>query len=516
MTDRTEISRRQALRLAAAGVTMAALAPAGCTGVGQDGETGAATAAGNAGGESAPDWLRLLATSAQDRRNVIPRVEGTIPRELNGSLYRNGPGLFERDGVRKRHLLDGDGLVQRLSFSGGQVHYRNAFVQTPKFREEEEAGRYRYSTWSTRRPGGPLFNLGGGPMASQAGITVYPVGDALYALDEANPVFELDPETLETLGSRVMGTDMPSIKAHTKLDPVTGDWLLVGQGFDRTSSLHALVCDRNGRCKYQHRVDDMPMVYFHDFLVTENYFIYVLHPCEFSPWGFLLGTRSVIDSLDWRPEKGSRIVLLPRSGGEPIHAEASGTFMWHGLNAYERGQEIIADLVTYDHPDHFIGDHEPRFRAMMDGRLGRGEEPGKVRRYVINTRTGHLREEVLHAGNHEFPFVDPRVVGRKHRVGYYACSGPGVLQTGVKRMDMVSGAEQVFDFGEGTYVGEPVFAARPGGDVDEGVLIAQCLDGASRRTFFALFNARSVGDGPLARVWLDHALPISFHGWWQG
>ena len=92
--------------------------------------------------QAAPRCLVLLGVSEQGGRNETPEIEGKIPRELKGSLYRNGPGLFERGGLRKPHLLDGDGLVQRLSFADGTAHYQNAFVRTPKFIAEEKAGTF--------------------------------------------------------------------------------------------------------------------------------------------------------------------------------------------------------------------------------------------------------------------------------------------------------------------------------------------------------------------------------------
>ncbi len=104
--------------------------------------------------QTAPRCLALLGISEQGGRDETPEVEGRIPRELKGSLYRNGPGLFERGSLRKPHLLDGDGLVQRLSFANGIVHYQNAFVRTPKFIAEEEADTFRFATWSMQRPGG--------------------------------------------------------------------------------------------------------------------------------------------------------------------------------------------------------------------------------------------------------------------------------------------------------------------------------------------------------------------------
>jgi all-trans-8'-apo-beta-carotenal 15,15'-oxygenase len=90
----------------------------------------------------APRSMTLLGISERGGRDETPLIDGEIPRELIGSLYRNGPGLFERGTLRKPHLLDGDGLVQRLSFADGKVRYQNAFVRTAKFVEEEKADAY--------------------------------------------------------------------------------------------------------------------------------------------------------------------------------------------------------------------------------------------------------------------------------------------------------------------------------------------------------------------------------------
>jgi hypothetical protein len=53
--------------------------------------------------------LALLGRSEAGNRDLAPRIEGKLPQGLAGALYRNGPGLFERGGLRKTHLLDGDG-----------------------------------------------------------------------------------------------------------------------------------------------------------------------------------------------------------------------------------------------------------------------------------------------------------------------------------------------------------------------------------------------------------------------
>jgi len=476
--------------------------------------------------EPAPRALALLGVSEQGGRDEPPVVEGTIPRELRGSLYRNGPGLFERGGLRKPHLLDGDGLVQRLSFADGVARYQNAFVRTPKFVAEEAADAFRFATWSMRRPGGFIANLGGGAGHSQAGVTVYPFNERLYAFDEVSPAFGLDPQTLETLGEESLGdpTKEFMIKAHTKFDPLTGEWLLFGISHGAAMKLHAIIHGADGALKAHHVIAAPRQVYIHDFFATREYLIFVLHPMWFSPWRFLSGQASFIESLSWKPESGNQVLVVPRDGGAVQLFEAPAAFIWHALNAYSENGEIIADFVGYDAPDHFAP-HGALFYTLMQGRMGVAKAPGMLRRYRIDLAGHSLREEILDPGAHEFPMIDPRVAMQKHDVAYLsagehaATNGGGDrvdhLWNGVKRVDFIRGKTQIFDFGANVATGEPVFAARPGGDRNDGWLIVQGVDGRSERAFFALFDAAHVDAGPVARLHLPHSLPISFHGWWK-
>lgn len=461
--------------------------------------------------------MLLIGVSERGGRDYAPRVEGTLPPELRGSLYRNGPGLFERGGHRLRHLLDGDGLVQRLSFTDGRVRYQNAFVQTPKFGSERKAGKFLYGTWTTRRPGGFLRNIGGGVSHSQAGVTVYPVHGKVIARDEVGPTFELDPATLETKGSFPVVEAAPSVgfKAHGKLDPVSGEWLTAGQRFGRTMQLHVAVHEPSFRLKSHFAFASPRQVYVHDYFVTRSRIVFILHPCEFSPLPFLAGFRSFTDSLSWNPSVGNLLAVLSRSDGEVRFLDAPASFVWHTLNAFDSGDTIVGDFIGYDEPDHFIGKHAYA-HTIMQGRAGLAEAPGRLRRYRIDLARGRVEEEVLDHADHEYPMLDWRVAMRRHRFGYFCSGGRVAFHSGLVRVDYETGDVARFDFGPSTQVGEPVFAPRPGGREDQGWLLSECLDGASRTSFFAVFDAEAVDAGPLARIWLTHHVPISFHGAWQG
>ena len=59
-------------------------------------------------------------------------VEGEIPAELEGSLYRNGPNQrFSPRG--DYHLFAGDGMVHAFHIANGKVDYRNRWVRTAKW-----------------------------------------------------------------------------------------------------------------------------------------------------------------------------------------------------------------------------------------------------------------------------------------------------------------------------------------------------------------------------------------------
>ena len=97
--------------------------------------------------------------------------------------------------------------------------------------------------------------------------------------------------------------------------------------------------------------------------------------------------------------------------------------------------------------------------------------------------------------------IDERIAMGRHKAGYMATGGLGAVNSGLKRIDLETGQTQVFDFGDMTQVGEPVFAARPGGDLDQGWLLVQCL--GPSKTSTSRCSTR--------RQWMRGRLPAS--GW---
>src|SRR5919202_1710907 len=85
-------------------------------------------------------------------------IEGELPADLVGTLYRNGNGRFQHQGVWYDHLFDGDGMIAKFHFDGQRVRYRNRYVRTAEFVAEEQAERMLYRSFGTNLPGGFLKN----------------------------------------------------------------------------------------------------------------------------------------------------------------------------------------------------------------------------------------------------------------------------------------------------------------------------------------------------------------------
>jgi all-trans-8'-apo-beta-carotenal 15,15'-oxygenase len=256
--------------------------------------------------------------------------------------------------------------------------------------------------------------------------------------------------------------------------------------------------------------------YIHDWFLTEHYALVLLHPLELSLPGYLSGRRSFTESLSWQASKGNMLMILDRSGREaPRILEAPPSFMWHSLNAYEHGAEIVADFVAYGAPDHFIGERAA-FRRIMQGERGLAEYPGILRRYVIDLAGQRLTEDIISERNCEFPMLDPRVAAQRHRYGYMTTAPVAtVFHSGLARIDVDSGQLDVVDLGERTHLGEPIFVADPQAGDERGWLLSLGLDGASGHSFLGVFRSDALGDGPVARIWLTHPAPLSFHGYWH-
>src|SRR6201989_3019614 len=88
------------------------------------------------------------------------KVSGELPRELNGTLYRNGPNpQFDVPGA---HWFVGDGMLHAFHLENGRASYRNRWVRTPKWQAAHDAGRALFGGFGPKLPGAPATTTSDG------------------------------------------------------------------------------------------------------------------------------------------------------------------------------------------------------------------------------------------------------------------------------------------------------------------------------------------------------------------
>ena len=432
-------------------------------------------------------------------------VTGRVPHELNGTYYRNGPNpAFEPPG--RYHWFDGDGMVHAITLADGRAHYRNRYVLSAGLAEERAAGRGLYTGLLDIDPGeAPRFkNTGNTNIVVHAG--------RLLALMEAAFPTRMDARTLETLGEfdfdgRLVG----AMTAHPKMDPETGEMLFFGYSpFPPYLQYH--VADRSGALVRSEVIDVAWPSMIHDFAITRDHVIFILCPLVFSFEN--MARRGGVFS--WEPERGTRLGVMPRSGGnaDVRWFETEASYVFHPMNAYTDGDAIVLDVARYRRLDFM----SPEF---ADDSNFRDDNAARLHRWRIDLKGGGVKSTPLDDITAEFPRVDERLVGRRHRFGYMAAREPQLnegaqpLWTAIKKYDLERGSAETRRFGTGNGVGEPVFVPRAEGAAeDDGWVLALAYDHARNTSDFHILDARDLTGEPVATVHIPHRVPYGFHGNW--
>jgi len=248
--------------------------------------------------------------------------------------------------------------------------------------------------------------------------------------------------------------------------------------------------------------------YLHSFGLTPARAILVAHPLLAEPLHMLWSNRGFIDHFRWRPEEGTRLVVMNRATGALEQHEADPLFVFHTVNAFETGKDTVLDVLAY-----------PNAEIMDALRVDRMVErlpdlrPSLVR-MIMRLGKAHAELETLSDAGFEFPSTNyRRVNGRDYRFVWGAADGPqpdGSYASSIVKVDLHSEKARTFSDGDRVY-GEPVFVARPGArDEDDGVLLSV---GASQRadtSALAVIDARTME--LLASAEVPSAIPLGFHG----
>lgn len=474
----------------------------------------APTAAGSAATANAADQDRTADLGARLWRDDLPRehgfepltVEGVIPPELRGTLYRNGPGQFGQFGTRYSHPFEADGAMTAVRFDGTTAVGASRIHQTAGLADERAVGKVLYglSTPWLRR----VRNMWRNRQKNTANTNVMVWQGRVYALMEAGKPTQVDGADLRTIGETDLDRTVVSMfSAHPHRVASRNAIYNFGLEYGRKTRLHMYELPDVGAARHLGAIELAGPPMLHDFIATDTHLVFFVSPVRVNLPRMLLQVGGFTDLFQWKPQHGVEVICVPIDRpNEPIRFTTDSFYQWHFANAFTRGSsEIVVDYVRY--PDFASFSEIGGFSAGASSydRLGQG----RPHRAVIDLTARTLRSGQVIDRTAEFPTIAPGREGRDYRSSYLALDN----LSAIGRLDSTTGELVSHSLPSTQRATEPVFVPRPNATSDtDGHVVALCHDAPSDRAFVAIYDAARLPDGPLARAWFDHQIPITFHG----
>lgn len=442
-------------------------------------------------------------------QDLQPRIEGRLPPQLRGTLYRNGPARMRLGPTRYRHWFDGDGMVQALRIADGRASHRGVLLRTPKLLEEEAAGRFLYPAFGTSFPDGR--NVPNPDAVNTANINLLPLrgGRELYALWEGGSALRIDPHTLAADGFHAWSRDTAGapFSAHPRISPDGTVWnfgYMAGTG-----KLLVYEIAPEGRLRRQAVLQAPQADMVHDFAVTQNHLVFLLMPMVFQRGA--AQQLPFADRFGWDASAPLIALVVSKADFSVRRFELPNGGVFHLGNAWEHGGSV-----------HFGYARSPNLLAALqslrsaDAAALEGGGPTTWMHVRLDLASGRAVQHGTGLANVEFPRFDTRRTGEPtHSTVLMARSAS--MHAQVRGFDSVltlnEGHVDRYVYGSGWIAEEHLFVPRPGrtGERD-GWILGTAYHWERERTMLAVFDAAALSAGPLATVHLAYGLPLGLHG----
>lgn len=427
------------------------------------------------------------------------RVEGRLPAGLRGTLFRTGPGLPERFGKRVLHAFEADGLMSAVRFTDQGAAGAVQPVRGPEFLVEESLGRRR--TGSTAHAWDRAISLLSGRQKSNGNTSMWAWNGELYALMEGSQPVRISADDLQTHGISDLGGIIPqAFSAHPHRVAALGTTFNFGCRFGKRMQVDFFALPDAGAGRRLTTVELPFNAMVHDFVATETHLVLLVCPAVLRPVRALLGLGGFDSWFSWQPERGTLAVVVPLDQPDASRImQVDPFFFFHTANAWSNGESLTVDLCAYDNLDALAEIGTDRDSAAHP----------ELRRGRLDLTTGRWELAATHDIPFEFPCVHPSVQGSEHGIVFGLTEGE------------IRGHRGLASLGRGGQVWMPERTCRqasepvlvPRGTAEQDVWVLTLVhDDEVDRSFVAVLDGERLDEGPVARVWFDQTLPLTFHG----
>jgi len=454
-------------------------------------------------------------------------IQGIIPAWLQGSLYRNGPGVFDFENeagktARTPHWFDGLTVLHKFTIEGSKVKYQSRKM-VPKIEEYVvKNGSYPGVTFgsdpckTTFQKVSSVFIQQKPQGEDNVGVTIGMLRDKLISKTDANSFLEIDPETLELkqlmdyakIDPRFTG---PLSASHSQTDLETGEFFNFTTDLGRTGTYNVFsISSQESRLLATYAATP---AYIHSFGLTKSYMVMIHWPLNLSPIK-ILTSQSVMGAMHWDASQPTTFVVIDRSLGRICGRYSAPSFYaFHTINCFEDSGNLILDISTYNDAE-IVSQLSMANIDNPNHKLPKGQ----VRRFTLsdvasleNTETRQAHQVELYSGTLELARFNQNFHLKPYRFTYGIAVNDSESAFGAVVKLNVETKETIAWKKPGMYPGEAIFVPNPEGvDEDDGVLLTVVLNGEADHSELIVLDATTMQE--IGRATVPITVPFGFHG----
>ncbi|KAK2859340.1 hypothetical protein Q5P01_003960 [Channa striata] len=493
-------------------------------------------------------------------------VKGCIPSWLQGTLLRNGPGIFSVGDTSYNHWFDGMAILHSFTFKDGEMTHRSRFLQGDTYKANMAANRIVVSEMGTMAYPDPsksvivkaitFLNHTVPDFTDNGASNFIKYGNEYHVTSETNYIRKIDPVTLDTQDKvdylKYLPVNLATSHPHYDKE---GNAYNIGTSVaekgktkyilfkvpavpekDKGKNVHAL---KNVKvlCSVPCRSLLTPS-YYHSFGMTENYFIFIEQPFKLD---IIRMATAYMRGVNWAsclkfcPEENTLIHLIDRQTGKEVETKyyTGAMVVYHHVNAFEDDGHVIFDVIAYNDDKlydmfylkrntdggevSFAKSSYRRFALPIqaDKRIPLGENLVNVKyttATAVKEKEGKLlcQAEVLNE-DFELPRINYDINGKRHRFVYGTCLEESTLKTKIGKFDTET-KEMIYWNEDNCSPSEPVFIPRQNGESeDDGVVLTSVINSnPDQRCFILILDGQTFKE--VARAYVNTELQKDMHG----
>jgi carotenoid cleavage dioxygenase-like enzyme len=456
-------------------------------------------------------------TQTQTRIIESLPVQGSIPTWLLGTLLRNGPGQFEVAHAVYPHWFDGLCMMHRYTFQNGGVSFANEFLQSQAYILDNKTGTIHFGGVATPPP--PLwkriYQLFHPAFTDNCNINFDQQANEYLALTELPASYVIDPFSLATYEPFQYDDtiDVTMETAHPHYSRTQGGIINYMIKFQLRSTYDIYHVTGRTRTKLASTPTWSP-AYMHSFGFTERYVVLTENPMRLPP---ITGVLSVafqcnpfIFNFKWMGDQPTTFTVIDLTTGQVVNrVETDAFYVFHHINSYQDGNEIVVDLAGYD--TNLV------WRALYLDVLRSDdfiETPSYIRRYRIPLNgSATISYEQIGDVTFELPRINyNQYNGLPYQFAYGISTNTlrPDFPNQLAKVNVTNGDSKIW-FVENNYPGEPWFEPRPGAaSEDDGVVLSTVYDATADTSFLLVLDGQTFEE--IARAPLPYRIPFGFHG----